>query len=332
MPLFSGLRSPPQEILEMLRSDEFAADPGSPAVRGGYAVPVPVPGRDGTFLVALERKGAEPAGLGAVRHVATIAALELTKRYYEREAMRRRGTETIAKLFSGRLDAASAEAALEEVGFAPSQSLVVAAVRSTDGPLPDEEIHHRLCDLDIPHLLLLDRDLLVVVPAAPDILERVLAGLAVRAGISGTRVGVRAWSVARKEALWALERSMTSRNADGMVARFPGSEASGHWLPSDIGTLENLVDEILTPLLSYDAEHNSAMVETLTVFFDHDRQLKPASAELYIHKHTLSYRLGRIEEITGRDLSRMEDLVQLWLALRAYRIVADHRSTAGEGG
>jgi DNA-binding PucR family transcriptional regulator len=46
-----------------------------------------------------------------------------------------------------------------------------------------------------------------------------------------------------------------------------------------------------------------------------------------VHKHTLSYRLGRIEDITGRDLSRMSDLVPLWLAVQAYKIVADRPAT-----
>jgi DNA-binding PucR family transcriptional regulator len=38
--------------------------------------------------------------------------------------------------------------------------------------------------------------------------------------------------------------------------------------------------------------------------------------ELYCHRHTLRYRIRRVEELTGRDLSRARDRIEFWLALR----------------
>jgi purine catabolism regulator len=324
-PLISGFRRPPAHVLEALGGEQFAPNPASPAVPGGYAVPVPLEARPGTFLVALEREddGAPPAGLGAVRHIATIASLELTQLYYEREAERRRGAESLAKLFAGRIETASAEDALRESGLDPGAALVVVALRGAEDPaaLHDDEVHHRLCDLEVPHLLLVDGDLFAVLPAEPDVLGEVIAGLALRAGVSRERVGVHGSAVARKEAVWALERCFSHDDGEGPIRRFPRADTTSHWLPTDIGTLESLVQEILAPIIAYDAERNTSMLESLKVYFEHDRRLGTAAAELHVHKHTLSYRLGRIEEITGRDLSRMADLVQLWLALQAYEVV-----------
>lgn len=330
-PLFGGFRRPPDDVLEALAEESFGVGTSHPAVPGGYAVPVPIEGRAGTYLVALERAGAEPAGLGAVRHMATIAALELSKLYHEREAQRRRGAEIIAKLFAGRLDPSSTEAALLEAGFDPAAPLVVAALRSPDGMLDDDEIHHRLCDLEVPCLLLLDGDLFAVLPAEPNVVPEVVAGLPLCAGVSRERVGMHAWSLARKEALWALERAIVRREDEDAVLRFSQAESSVHWLPTDIGTLENLVQEILSPVMEYDVAHNSTMLQSLQVFFAHNRRLQSAADELFVHKHTLSYRLQRVEQITGRDLSRMEDLVQLWLAVQAYEVVgaeSTHHATS----
>lgn len=325
-PLFSGLRPAPPDVVELIREQAFRSDSHAPVLPGGYVVPVPA-GREGAFLVAMEDPEREPAGLGAVRHIATVAALELTKLYVERQALRRRGAETLGKLFAGALDASTVESALHEAGFDPSAALIVFALRGTDNDLPEDEIDHRLSDLEVPHFVLLDGDLFGLIPAEPDVLPGTAAGLPVRVGVSQGRRGMQAWAVARKEALWGLERAITQRNGAGPIASFAASEASVHWLPTDMETLESLVEEILAPLLAYDREHKSSMFETLRVFFEHDRQLGAAASELYVHKHTLSYRLGRIEDITGRDLSRMSDLVPLWLALQAYKIVADRPAT-----
>ena len=38
---------------------------------------------------------------------------------------------------------------------------------------------------------------------------------------------------------------------------------------------------------------------------------------LHLHVNTVRYRVERIEELTGRDLSRLEDRVDVFLALRS---------------
>ena len=45
-------------------------------------------------------------------------------------------------------------------------------------------------------------------------------------------------------------------------------------------------------------------------------------AQVYCHRHTLRYRMRKVEELTGRDLSRAHDRIEFWLALRARELVA----------
>ncbi len=324
-PLLEGLPPAAPEVVELIRSRPMAASsPEVPRLAGGHIVEIPA-GRDGAFLVAIEEPDRTPAGLGAVRHIATVAALELTRLYVERQALRRHGAEVLANLFAGSLDGATVERLLGDASFDPSMPLLVFAIRHAAGSAPpDEEIDLRLWDLGIPHLVLPDDDVLFgLIPAAEDVLHEITEPLPVQVGVSRSHRGLAAWAVARKEALWGLEHAAAQRDGLGRLAGFPAAEMPMHWLPSDMGTLESLVEETVGPLLRYDREHTSAMFESLRVFFEHDRALGAAAAQLHVHKHTLSYRLRRIEEITGRNLSRLDDLVPLWLAVQAHRIVAD---------
>jgi purine catabolism regulator len=43
---------------------------------------------------------------------------------------------------------------------------------------------------------------------------------------------------------------------------------------------------------------------------------------LFCHRHTLRYRIRRIEELTGRDLGNARDRIEFWLALRGKEIAA----------
>jgi DNA-binding PucR family transcriptional regulator len=38
---------------------------------------------------------------------------------------------------------------------------------------------------------------------------------------------------------------------------------------------------------------------------------------MHLHVNTVRYRIGRVEQLSGRDLARIEDRVDLFLALRS---------------
>ena len=83
---------------------------------------------------------------------------------------------------------------------------------------------------------------------------------------------------------------------------------------------------ILGPLITRDAERGTDYVNTLRVMLSHNRSWQAAAAELHIHKQTLGYRIRKIEELTGRGLTRTDDVAELWFALRAHDVLGSARA------
>ncbi len=78
-------------------------------------------------------------------------------------------------------------------------------------------------------------------------------------------------------------------------------------------------ERLLGPLVEYDRDHRSDLVCTLERFLAHSGSWQRCAAEMHVHVNTLRYRIGRVEELTGRDLSSLEHRVDLLLALRLRR-------------
>lgn len=72
---------------------------------------------------------------------------------------------------------------------------------------------------------------------------------------------------------------------------------------------------LLRDLQDYDAVHQSDLIHTLDVFLATSCSWSRTASELHVHVNTLRYRIKRIEEISGKDLSRFGDRVELFLAL-----------------
>jgi DNA-binding PucR family transcriptional regulator len=78
----------------------------------------------------------------------------------------------------------------------------------------------------------------------------------------------------------------------------------------------SFTDRLLGPLVAYDAAHRTDLLATLEAFLDCDGSWTRCAARLHLHVNTLRYRIGRIERLTGRDLSTFPGRVDLYLALR----------------
>jgi DNA-binding PucR family transcriptional regulator len=81
-------------------------------------------------------------------------------------------------------------------------------------------------------------------------------------------------------------------------------------------------ERLLGPLRAYDAAHRSKLLLTLRSFLAHSGSWSAAAQELHLHVNTLRYRIGRIQQLTGRDPSRLEDQADLLLAVEAARMSA----------
>jgi hypothetical protein len=74
---------------------------------------------------------------------------------------------------------------------------------------------------------------------------------------------------------------------------------------------------VLGPVFDYDAEHDTNLIETLTVFLDCSGSWAKAGAVLHVHVNTLRYRISRVAELTGADLTDFAQRVDVYLALHA---------------
>jgi hypothetical protein len=75
------------------------------------------------------------------------------------------------------------------------------------------------------------------------------------------------------------------------------------------------VERWIGPLLRYDSEHGTCLCETLAQYLRGENQHDTAHA-LSIHPSTLKYRLNRIRELLGHDVTRADERFNLELALR----------------
>ncbi|NGO76199.1 PucR family transcriptional regulator [Streptomyces sp. YC504] len=81
-----------------------------------------------------------------------------------------------------------------------------------------------------------------------------------------------------------------------------------------------LVKDVFGPLLSLDPADRAVLLETLNAWLDCEGSAGRAAGRLYCHRNTVFNRLRRLEQLTGRDLSRPRDLTEMTLALDAHRL------------
>ncbi|MFE5186307.1 PucR family transcriptional regulator [Streptomyces sp. NPDC056628] len=121
----------------------------------------------------------------------------------------------------------------------------------------------------------------------------------------------------------ALEEARHARRV--AAARVGRVCAAGHQeLASHVLLLPFVPDDVrraftarlLDPLRDYDRRHRAELIPTLEAFLDCDGSWTRCATRLHLHVNTLRYRVGRIEQLTGRDLSRLEDKLDFFLALR----------------
>lgn len=80
--------------------------------------------------------------------------------------------------------------------------------------------------------------------------------------------------------------------------------------------LTSFYEETLQKVVDHDERHGGELVPTLKAFFATHGNLSKTAEMLYLHRNTVSYRLQRIEEITGLHLDDEDDRFQLQLALK----------------
>jgi purine catabolism regulator len=282
------------------------------------------PGSVAAFFVPASRPAALVAvstnedlpDLSVLHHITAIAALEVEKLVVDYERKRRLGSELLAGLVDGRLAAESAAQLLAEWSL-EEEPRVLACCTGEGGMGEHSDLHIRLEDRGIPHLLLRRAPILMaLLPALPETIHAFREEIdpAFPIGLSDPVGSLSRVPDAYREAQWAHEGAKATGKS---VARYGEDADLSPFLPRNLSEAERAVGQVLGPLLEYDATHDSQLTQSLRAFLSHNRSWQQAAEILRVHKQTLVYRMRRVEELTSRRLDQTEDVAELWFALRA---------------
>jgi len=157
--------------------------------------------------------------------------------------------------------------------------------------------------------------------AIEDELRRALPGFAVTVGYSRHAGDPGQLYRAGKEALMAT-------NVAESEGRSPlAFEETGSYrllLPAmseDPAELERFYAETVAPLAAYDEQYETELVATVEAYLDNDGNVTPTAETLFTHRHTVRYRLERVRELCGHDLSSTEGREKIGLGLKAMRVL-----------
>lgn len=84
---------------------------------------------------------------------------------------------------------------------------------------------------------------------------------------------------------------------------------------SDDEILNDYIENSIQPLIDYDKKNNMDTVKILRTYLEHNGSVQETADILFVHRNTINYRLNKIRELTGMDLSDFKCRLQLQTAL-----------------
>jgi DNA-binding PucR family transcriptional regulator len=342
-----------EEQLEALRSEVVARSSLPPSGNGnGRSRSQPVTfapehpdlsGRALALPVATRGSGAPQAWLVAVRdagglgdferlilqQAVTVVALELMRQRVMRDTERRLAGDVLAEALGGRLDPDELAMRLRPFGVGANAAVLVFGM---DDPGAAEGLLDRfMASAGVGALVAARERLLCAVIDSDDADPLDLAGRA-RSALGAEHGVVRA-AASRPAPARALRRSFHEARCALEASALSGEGAPDVASYRDLGAFQLLLslqdedalrlycDNLLGPLENGEGEYGDELLRSLEAFIEQNGQWERAARELYCHRHTLRYRIRRVEELTGRDLSRARDRIEFWLALRGRELV-----------
>ena len=282
-----------------------------------------------------------------LRQAVTIVALELLRSRVAGDTERRLAGDVLAAVVSGELVGTELTRRLEPFGLSERIAAIVFA-RPGNGrgsPAPAEAALAAALRVDAaPGLVASAGSLTCALVAGID--DEQLFALAERVAVrlSGefdaeVSVGV-GRAVAGSDARRSFHEARCTLEALTLRAGSPNGNGSAPAALAkvatykDLGTFQLLLslqddealklfcDSILGPIEASEGHYGGELMRSLEAFIEENGQWERAARRLYCHRHTLRYRIRRVEELTGRNLGSARDRIEFWLALRGRELVS----------
>ena len=156
-------------------------------------------------------------------------------------------------------------------------------------------------------------------------------GLVFHTGASSSHAGLKETSRALDEAgkaLQVIELGLMDRNG---ILFYPDLGIFQLLLEvKNRAPLKTIYERSVAPLLAYDRRSNGALLTTLRVYLKHF-SISKAARELFMHRHTMKYRLNQIEEFTGLSPGDPANSFLLYLGLQIYDYLRAEGTLTGPG-
>jgi PucR-like helix-turn-helix protein len=299
-----GIRNSPEPV-------RIPAHPEIP-MSARVCVPISRAGRPLGFLWLLEDPPVETGDLQLARTAASQAAAVLQSDADARIDRHKREQELVGRLVRG--DAAAGEA-LEADNYLPQRPLAVSIAAASGEDLLDRIRARALAK----HALAGEVDGRIVYVASAQV---ALRGSALSDLLDGAIVG-------ESDEFGDLRDAPRSYRRALAALRVAGAEPAGvaRWTDMRAARLltalpETAFDDVPPGLRTLMDGGNDQLVLTLETYLDHAGDVKSTAAALWLHRTSLYYRLRRIEELAGVDLSNGEDRLLCHLALRLAKLAA----------
>ncbi|MEA2312727.1 MAG: hypothetical protein QOE28_2695 [Solirubrobacteraceae bacterium] len=315
--------------------------PGGEWEGRALALPVARAGADGealpqAWLVAAKDGGALTEFDRLTLHQAvTIVALELLRRRMADDTERRLAGDVLSALVSGELAGAELARRLEPFGLRDRAGILVLSPPRAIKAAAEDALARALRD-EVPAGLVAGTGrftcALLQPPRGDDdelfaLAERLRARVARELGAelpggAGRAVYTGDARRAFHEARCALEARALAGGANGAVATYRDLGSFQLLLSlQDDEALRLFCDSILAPIEDGEGAYGGELMRSLEAFIECNGQWERAARQLYCHRHTLRYRIRRVEELTGRSLDSARDRIDFWLALRGRELV-----------
>ena len=232
--------------------------------------------------------------------------------------------DVLAEAIAGHLYPEDLQARLRPFGI--GEQVAVLAFKPTDPSAAAALLEGILAREHVPSLVAIRSGLLCAVVAA-DGVQPIELARKVRAELAA-RFGEVPASASRPAATHSLRLSFHEARCALEAVRLRNGDAPDVASHVDLGAFQLLLslqdDEalssywhsVLGPLEQGGDEYADELARSLDAFIEHNGHWEKAANALYCHRHTLRYRIRRIEQLTGRDFSNARDRIEFWLALR----------------
>jgi purine catabolism regulator len=276
----------------------------------------------------------------ALRQAVTIVALELLRERVAGDTERRLAGDVLAGLLAGELSGSDLQRRLEPFGLPDRVSALALPKPRASGrgganaAMAESALAAALRAEATPALVATNGQVVALIPGMDEgplfaLAERVASRVRSELPAEQVRVGVGravAGGDARRsyhEARCTLEAASLGLGREASIATYRDLGSFQLLLSlQDDEALKLFCDSVLGPIEQSEGYYGGELMRSLEAFIEENGQWERAAKRLFCHRHTLRYRIRRVEELTGRDLGSARDRIEFWLALRGRELVS----------